>query len=164
MNKNIVDRMFIKDQGYEVAAFCTFGLNLNFFENYLLKLDGLSNCDSISIFTDSSTYESFTQDLGSYNPRWLNRKYMVSSIKTEGIFHPKIYLMASEKKAQIVIGSANLTREGIASNLEIISLFEVTDKDKKYAGLLNDCVSFFKDIANISKGSIAQEKISELED
>ena len=33
MNKNIVDRMFIKDQGYEVATFCTFGLNLNFFEH-----------------------------------------------------------------------------------------------------------------------------------
>lgn len=164
MNKNIVDRMFIKNQGYEVAAFCTFGLNLNFFENYLFKLDGLSNCDSISIFTDSSTYESFTQDLGSYNPRWLNRKYMVSSIKTEGIFHPKIYLMASEKKAQIAIGSANLTREGIASNLEIISLFEVTDKDRKYSGLLNDCVSFFKDIAKISKSSIAQERIIELEE
>ncbi|MBX9179709.1 hypothetical protein HCG68_01880 [Paeniclostridium sordellii] len=164
MNKNIVDSMFIKNQGYEVAAFCTFRLNLNFFENYLLKLDGLSNCDSISIFTDSSTYESFTQDATNYHPRWLNRKYMVSSVKTEGIFHPKIYLMASEKKAQIAIGSSNLTREGIASNLETISLFEVTEKDRKYAGLLNDCILFFKDLAKISKGSLAQDKISEIEE
>lgn len=164
MNKNIVDSMFIKNQGYEVAAFCTFGLNLNFFENYLLKLDGLSNCDNISIFTDSSIYESFTQDATNYHPRWLNRKYMVSSVKTEGIFHPKIYLMASEKKSQIAIGSSNLTREGIASNLEIISLFEVTEKDRKYAGLLNDCILFFKDLAKISKGSLAQDKISEIEE
>jgi HKD family nuclease len=164
MSKNLVDDFFAKNQGYEVAVFCSFGLNLNFFENYLLKLDGLAACESISVFTDSAVYESFSDDLNNYHPRWLNRKYLLTSIETGRIFHPKLYIMASEKKAQIAIGSANLTREGITSNLEIISLFYITENDLKHANLLYDCVLFLSRLAEYSKSKVAQERIRELVD
>lgn len=159
MKNNIVESLFSKNEGYEVAVMCTFGLNLNFFENYLLKLDGLANCDNITIFTDSSTYSEFINDTNTFKPRWINKKYLVSAINTDGIFHPKVYIMASEDKVKIAIGSANLTREGIASNLEIISVFEITEKDKTYSSLLKDCILFFTELATLSKSNVVKSQI-----
>ena len=163
MSKNLVKDFFDKSTQYEIAVFSTFGLNLNFLENYLLKLNGMESCESINIFTDSSVYEGFSSDIHNYYPRWLNKKYMVTGIKSKHIFHPKVYLMASDRKAQIAISSANLTREGITSNLEMMSIFSITEKDTRYSNILRDTVNFFGKLAEKSKSKIARDRIKELE-
>lgn len=154
---NLVDDIFLKRYDFEASIFCTYGLNLNFLENYLMKLDALASCDNICIFTDSSTYDSFINE--SYTPRWLNRKYLVNRIRTRGVFHPKLYMLASEKKAIIGIGSANLTREGIASNMELLSTFEVSEKDNYYAPLLKDCIDYISRIAHVTKSKKAIDMV-----
>ena len=162
MSKNLVDSLFGQSHGYEVAVLSTFGLNLNFFENYLMRQDGLLSCNDICVFTDKRIYEAFIGD--NYHPQWLNRKYLVANVPTNGIFHPKLYILASEKKAVIGIGSANLTREGVASNLEIISFFEVSDKNYRYAPLLKGCVNFFARLSEASGSNAAQKIVLELAD
>ncbi len=156
-NINLIESVFKKNHSFEVGIFCTFGLNLNFLENYLIKLDGLKNCEDICIFTDSMTYDGF-MDVD-YNPRWLNKKYLVNRVKTNGVFHPKLYMMASEKKAIIAIGSVNLTRDGIASNLELLSVFEISEKNQQYSGLLRDSISYVQELAEISKSKSAESQI-----
>jgi HKD family nuclease len=154
---NLVEAVFSKNYHFESGILCTYGLNLNFFENYLLKLDALYSCDDICLFTDSSTYDSFIKD--SYTPRWFNKKYLVNRIKTKGVFHTKLYMFASEKKALIGIGSANLTRDGIASNLELLSIFEISEKDKSNASLLRDCIEYVRQLASITQSKNAIEKV-----
>ncbi len=156
-NANLIENIFNRNHPFEIGIFCTFGLNLNFLENYLLKLNGFKNCEDICIFTDSMTYDGF-MDVD-YNPRWLNKKYLVNRVKTNGIFHPKLYMMASEKKAVIAIGSVNLTRDGIASNLELLSVFEISEKDQKYSGLLRDSIGYVQRLAEISKSKSAASQI-----
>ena len=39
-----------------MGIFCTYGLNIEFLENYLLNLDGVANCSNICIFTDRKIY------------------------------------------------------------------------------------------------------------
>lgn len=163
MSTNLVDDFFDKGNDYEIAVFSTFGLNLNFLENYLLNLSGVSSCGSINIFTDSSVYESFSGGIYDYCPRWFNKKYMVTGVRAGKIFHPKVYLMASAQKAQIAIGSANLTREGITSNLEIMSIFNITKRDTRYSNILRDTVNFFGRLAEESKSQIAEARMRELE-
>ena len=48
---NLVDAIFSKNLPFEAAVLCTYGLNLNFFENYLMKLDALYGCESICVLT-----------------------------------------------------------------------------------------------------------------
>jgi len=156
-NSNLVESVFSKNWDFESGILCTYGLNLNFFENYLMKLDALYTCDNICIFIDSRTYEGFIKE--SYNPRWLNKKYLVNQLKAGGVFHPKLYMFASEKRAVIGIGSANLTRDGITSNLELISSFEVSEKDPSCASLLRDCIKYVRKLAQISKSKHATDQI-----
>jgi HKD family nuclease len=157
---NLVDALFSRSLPFEAAVLCTYGLNLNFFENYLMKLDALYGCESICAFTDAGTYDGFIRD--EYAPRWLNRKYLVCRLKTNGVFHPKLYIFASEKRVIAGIGSANLTREGIASNLELLSIFDISEKDQTWAPLLRDCLAFVKRLAEITKSKSAMEQVEML--
>jgi HKD family nuclease len=154
---NLVDAIFSKSFHFEAAALCTYGLNLNFFENYLMKLGGLCDCQSICVFTDAGTYDAFIKE--TIPPRWLNKKYLVCRLKTGGVFHPKLYILASEKRVIAGIGSANLTREGIASNLELLSVFTVTEKDQTWAPFIRDCLAYVKSLAEVTKSKIAIEQI-----
>ena len=154
---NLIDSVLAKNSHFESGILCTYGLNLNFFENYLMKLDGLYSCDNISIFTDASTYDGFIKE--SYNPRWLNKKYLVNRLKSDGVFHPKLYMFASPKKAVVGIGSANLTRDGIASNLEILTVFEVSEKDLACAHILRDCIDYVRRLAQITKSESAIDQV-----
>ncbi len=159
-NVNLVETVFSKNYHFESGILCTYGLNLNFFENYLMKLDALYSCDNICIFTDSGTYDGFIKESKeSYIPRWLNKKYLVNRLKTSGVFHPKLYMFASEKKAVVGIGSANLTRDGIASNLELLSDFEISEKDPACASLLRDCIEYVRRLAQISKSKNAVDQV-----
>ena len=154
---NLVDNIFSKNYQFESAILCTYGLNLNFYENYLMKLDALYSCDNVCIFTDSGTYDNFIKE--SYTPRWLNKKYLVSRVKANMVFHPKLYMFASEKRAAIGIGSANLTSDGIASNLELFSVSEISEKDRNYSHLLRDCIEYVSRLARITKSKTAIDKV-----
>lgn len=161
MKNNLVEELFDKSKAYRMGILCTYSLNIDFLENYLLKLDGLSNCTNLCVFTDRKVYNSHF-DLNSISrSRWINKRYLLTPINTSGVFHPKLYVLASEKEVRIGIGSANLTREGLAGNLEIASVFVITEKDKAYAGLLKECLSFLGDVAMLSGSTCANEGVNE---
>jgi HKD family nuclease len=157
---NLVDSFFDKRHGFETAVLCSYGLDLNFFENYLLKLNALYSCENIALFVDGQTYEQFQQ--AAYVPHSLNRRYLVSWLRSTGVFHAKLYLLASSKKALIAIGSANLTREGIASNLELLTTFEVSDRDRTFGALLNDCLIYVQRLAQLTQSKRAQDQVAAL--
>ena len=161
---SLVDSFFSKSGAFECAILCTFGLNLHFFENYLLKQNALYYCDNICIFTDYSVYNNFLNENYRQHPRWLNKKYLVSPLKTNGFFHSKLYIIASEKKVLIGIGSANLTRDGIASNLELVSVFEVLKDDLTYARVLQSSIDYVGRLAVLSKSRKAIEQANLLKD
>lgn len=154
---NLVDNVFSKNYRFESGILCTYGLNLNFYENYLMKLDAIYSCDNICIFTDSTTYDNFVKE--SYTPRWLNKKYLVNRVRANMVFHSKLYMFASEKRALIGIGSANLTRDGIASNLELLTTFEISVKDRTYSPLLRDCIEYIRRLASITKSKSAIDQV-----
>jgi len=156
-NNNLIEGLFSKRNQFEVALCCSYTLDLHFFENYLMKQEAFSSCDNITIFTDANTYDSFIDV--SYRPRFLNKKYLVNRIIAAGVFHSKLYLFVSAKKVMIGVGSANLSRDGIASNFEILSIFEITESDTQYSNLLLSCMHYFIKLAEISKSKKAIERV-----
>jgi len=157
---NLVDHLFDRSKNFQMGIFCTYSLNLEFFENYLLNLSGVTNCSNLCVFTDRAIYNSHFNINSSSKPKWINRRYLVTPIDTGGVFHPKLYLLASDKEIRIGIGSSNLTREGLASNLEIVSIFEITEKNRVYSGFLKECLNFLRDVAVISKSYSAIESVN----
>lgn len=161
MKDNIIEELFDKSKTYRMGILCTYSLNIEFLENYLLNLDGLANYNNLCIFTDRSIYNKQFENNSITRSKWVNKRYLLTPVDTNGVFHPKLYIMASEKSVRIAIGSANLTREGLASNLEIASVFEVTRKDRTYMGLLIECLQFIKELAEHSKSISAIRSINE---
>ena len=161
MKNNLVDELFNKSKTYRMGIFCTYSLNIEFLENYILNLNGVNNCSNLTIFTDRKIYNDMFNMYGGCKPRWINKRYLLTPIDTNGVFHPKLYLLASDKEIRFGIGSANLTREGLATNLEIVSVFEVSMKDRTYLSLLKECLEFIKNIAIHSKSPSAIQSVKE---
>lgn len=164
MNDNLVDDLFNKPKNFKMGILSTFSFNVDFFEKYLLQLEGLGNCSDICIFTDRGTYNSLFEKTINLKQTKINKRYLLVPIDVQGVYHPKLYILASDKLVLIGIGSSNLTREGIANNLELVSVFEVSDKDKSNLGLLKDGIEFYQKLAILSKSKSAIEMVSRFTD
>lgn len=61
----------------------------------------------------------------------INSRVFYSS--TNNIFHPKIYLLESDKNTYLIIGSSNLTQQGLFVNIESSILLEIeNDNEEDY--------------------------------
>lgn len=55
------------------------------------------------------------------------------------VYHPKIYILRSEKKVVISVGSSNLTAGGLKNNIEVNTIFKADIKDE----LVSDMYGIF---------------------
>src|SRR5262249_23950661 len=92
----------------------------DFFERRLMKCPALRRARRIAVFMDAGQWHSLIHfDAAS---RWVNRRYLVVPVRLEqGVFHPKLCLLLSDKSGQVLCGSTNLTRSGCSSNLELLN-------------------------------------------
>ena len=82
------------------------------------------------------------------------------------IFHPKLYLMSGEDQATAVIGSANLTRNGLFRNIEIAAAmhFDLNqESDQHVYRSFDGLVSSLLDNSNDNIQSITDELINTLD-
>ncbi|MBI1781714.1 MAG: NgoFVII family restriction endonuclease [Sphingobacteriales bacterium] len=66
------------------------------------------------------------------------------------IFHPKIYLFEGEEKSELIIGSSNLTSQGLFTNVEaslLVSIDNSTEADRK---IVEQLKNYFKGIFDFS--------------
>jgi len=54
------------------------------------------------------------------------------------VFHPKIYLFEGDKEVKLILGSSNLTRGGLFTNVESSMLIEFDSKDKEGLAFLSE--------------------------
>ena len=66
------------------------------------------------------------------------------------IFHPKIYLFEGDKEIKLILGSSNLTRTGLFTNVESSLLLEFGVEDKTGRELLSELKNYFKTLFNFS--------------
>jgi hypothetical protein len=149
-----------------LAVLSTFQLDADFFERRLLRCPALSKARRILIFMDAGQWHNLLgRDVVA---RSLNRRYLVVPVRRHnGVFHPKLNLLASEQVGQLQCGSNNLTRAGCSSNLELLNSFRF-DLESWCEGtlrLFQDALAFYKracDDAEELTGRIACEWLDEL--
>ncbi len=70
------------------------------------------------------------------------------------IFHPKIYLFEGEKEIKLIIGSSNLTGNGLFTNVESSVLIEFTTGDIDGKKLLNDFKGYYKKLLDFTDDNL----------
>ncbi|WP_285055326.1 phospholipase D family protein [Pedobacter ginsengisoli] len=70
--------------------------------------------------------------------------------KEQPIFHPKIYLFEGDSEFKIIVGSSNLTRGGLFTNVESSMLIEFDSTDKDGLKLMNELKGYYKSLFDFS--------------
>ena len=81
------------------------------------------------------------------------------------IFHPKIYLFEGADKSQLIIGSSNLTSQGLFTNVEaslLISIDNSVEADRKVVEQLKDYFKGIFDFTDPNLKKLSKKIIAEL--
>lgn len=70
--------------------------------------------------------------------------------KEQPVFHPKIYLFEGAKEFRLIIGSSNLTRGGLFTNVESSVMIEFNSSDKEGLTLLAELKGYYKSLFDFS--------------
>jgi hypothetical protein len=123
-----------KEGGFHSSILSTFSVDPAFYDASLqFRLRGLG-CQNNLLLADGSMLE---QSLEAIPDAFANagRKYLVVPVTTPSCFHPKLALRYGKAKARLIVGSANVTSAGWASNLELVSTLSwqarAEDKDSE---------------------------------
>jgi hypothetical protein len=100
-------------------------------DHRLCEADGFSACAGqhsrvISVRNLALGEPAATDPEEHYLARQANRLYLMRGIEVPGggAFHPKTYLFARRDEATLVVGSGNLTRQGIDAGKEVFTVFD----------------------------------------
>lgn len=66
------------------------------------------------------------------------------------IFHPKMYLFEGDKTCSLILGSSNLTAQGLFANVEGSFLVEVDNSQPAELAIINELKTYFKGLFDFS--------------
>lgn len=132
-----------KSVGYDIALLTTYNFDIRLFEQAVLNGLFTNNVRKVSVYIDA---EEFTKSLQSVKACQIGKKYMVNPIRIGSTFHPKVILLLGEKKARLILGSANITTPGYTTNHEVFNFIDYSEKDPKYLDMIVSAIGFFSSI------------------
>lgn len=117
----------LQRESYRHAFICTFTFEPSFFEDFCLEhFRALGEGTSVTVIADARIYSSLTVLDPVQRPRLANLRYLLHPVAVHGVFHPKVFLFASEDRGLLVVGSANFTRSGLGTNAELVGVYSTT--------------------------------------
>ena len=156
--------LFDTDPAY-IALLSTYQFDPDYFERRLLRCQTLAKARRIVVFVDAGQWQRLLHQ--EVPARLVNRRYLVVPVRAaHGVFHPKLNLLLTERGGQVHCGSANLTRCGCSSNLELLNAvpFGGEDSDDDGVCLALEAYRFFEracDDADEESGRIARQWLEE---
>lgn len=145
-DKSILDYLCGRD--YKIALMTTFNFEIDFFERFVLNQLYDNNIRKISVFVDA---KELNKSILKVDSSYIGKRYFVTPIEMNSSFHPKVFLLLGDKKARLIVGSANLTRSGFKSNNEIFNVFDYDDKNQSNLALINSAMRFFLQLHSINE-------------
>ena len=148
---NLLD-ILQRSVGYDIALLTTYNFDIRLFEQAILNSLFANNVRKISVYVDA---DELTKSLQNVKTCQIGKKYMVNPIRINSTFHPKVILLLGEKKARLIISSANITTPGYTTNNEVFNFIDYSEKDPKYLDLIVSAIGFF---SSIDKNSDQQDR------
>ena len=146
-----------KSVGYDIALLTTYNFDIRLFEQAILNSLFANNVRKVSVYVDA---EELTKSLLSVRTCQIGRKYMINPIRINSTFHPKVVLLLGEKKARLILSSANITTPGYTTNNEVFNFIDYSDKDPKYLDLHNLKDSILSQVRQLVSDDIQRIKIA----
>jgi len=108
----------------------TYGFGLALFDQYLLRQLGGPPLNAV-LLADHSKLSEIWNGLDPrehYLARHANRVYLLRGIQLPGggAFHPKTYLFVRRDEVTLIVGSGNLSRQGIDAGKEVFTSFDTS--------------------------------------
>lgn len=154
--------------GFEKAFWASYSVNFTTLD-FLLKKDlkQIMNpcylhliCDMDQLDESIARITNDTKELTKLSK--LQEYCTISPQFTEGAFHPKILLLASNNKLLFIVSSANATPSGILSNQDLIATFYYDNNTQENEGVVR---SLFKYIRSFDGwGNEASEDLTVIEE
>lgn len=72
------------------------------------------------------------------------------------IFHPKVYLFEGADKSELIIGSSNITRPGLFSNVELSLLVSINNHNAEDIKIINQLKEYFEGIFKQSDPNLSE--------
>lgn len=145
-DRKIIDELK-ESNGYSIALLTTFNFEINYFERCILNTLYNNDIRKVEIFVDSNELDKAIHESKDNN---LNKKYVANPIAISSAFHPKIILLLGEKKAKLIVSSANVKTSGYTLNNEIYNVFIYDEKNQNNLNLINSAIQFFYELNDIS--------------
>ena len=145
-------------KGYDVALFTSFNFEIRFFEQAILNRLYANEIRKVSLFID---YGQFNKALAETKISSIGKKYIVNPVKIGTSFHPKVILLLGEKKAKLIVGSANIKLSGMVINNEVFNYIDYDANHQEYLDVINDAIRFFLKINELSL-QLDQDLIKEI--
>ena len=145
-DNSILDYLCGKD--YHTILMTTFTFEIEFFERFVLNQLYDNNIRKISLFVDA---KELSKSILKVESSYIGKRYFVTPIEMNSSFHPKVFLLLGDKKARLIVGSANLSRTGLKSNNEIFNVFDYDDKHQENLALINSAMNFFLQLHSINE-------------
>ena len=76
--------------------------------------------------------------------------YVFFQPSPHSIFHPKIYLFEGREESEVIVGSSNLTAQGLFSNVEASIVVKYVHKEEADPNLISKLKSYFQGIFDLS--------------
>ena len=129
-----------ESKGYETALLTTFNFEIDFFEKAVLSRLIRNDIRKVSLFVDA---KELSKALLSANPGSIGQRYVVNPVSMNASFHPKLILLLGEKKARLIVSSANLKISGYCVNNEAYDYIDYDEKHQEYRNIIVDAIRFF---------------------
>ena len=110
---------------------------------YLIEREEKLAIASVSVLVDRSNMD------GSASPRWTVLPVTVP----QGIFHPKISVLAWHNCIRVIIGSANLTEPAYRKNQEIFGVLDCWENGDVPVTVLVETLAFLEQLLTLATGS-----------
>jgi hypothetical protein len=125
MRKNILDWLDELGSDLEHVVILTHNIDFLFVENVIVpRLRGMGE-PSLTIFADAASADLSYRGQSALLSE-LGRRYRVVAIDLGNFrrFHPKAVLACKKQRANLIVGSGNLTAGGFGGNYEVWSMWE----------------------------------------
>lgn len=142
----------------------TYNMDLDLFNGYLLGRLGepplnvvvLADRDRLDATLDSLPPER-VNSLGPVNRRWLLRGVRIGS----GRFHPKSYLAVTGRSVELLVGSGNLSTNGLDAGREVFTVFRAGTPHGDAA--IRSWLSWMRQIVSVLDDTMLAERFNDLE-
>ena len=139
---NLIDAL--DAYSFDHAVVTTFTFDARFFEDYCIENLKSFECNgNISVIVDAGIYEQILVANPNDRPRTAGVRYLIEKFKSVSIFHPKIIFLSSSKRVRVIIGSANVTKSGITSNAEMVTIIDCEpEKSDNLLSIIRDIFDY----------------------